>query len=129
MTTSDLRTFDIGILPPNLPFCSAVRAGDLIFVSGCIGHPAGEARVVEGGIGAETTQALAHMRAALEASGSSLERVAKCLVFISDMAEFGAMNEAYAKAFGDHRPARSCVAVAGLALGAHVEIECVALAG
>lgn len=125
----ELETFTTGVLPESLPFCSAVRVGETVYVSGNIGNPLGELRLVEGGIGAETAQALAHMETALHAAGSAKERVVKCLVFLADMADFQAMNEAYAGFFGAHRPARSTVAVAGLALGARIEIECVALAG
>ena len=73
------------------------------------------------------------MEKALEAAGSSKERVVKCRVFLADMADFQAMNEAYAAFFdgGDHghKPARFTVAVAGLAIDARIEIECIALAG
>ena len=99
-----------------------------VYVSGNIGNPAGELRLVEGGIAAETRQALEHMEKALEAAGSSKARVVKCLVFLADMADFQAMNAAYSAFFGGHKPARSTVAVAGLAIDAKVEIECIALA-
>jgi reactive intermediate/imine deaminase len=125
----DLETFTTGVLPASLPFCSAVRVGETVYVSGNIGNPAGELRLVEGGVGAETAQALAHMETALEAAGSSKGRVIRCLVFLTDMADFQTMNEAYVAFFGDHRPARSTVAVVGLAIDARVEIECIALAG
>ncbi len=124
-----LETFTTGVLPESLPFCSAVRVGETVYVSGNIGNPAGELELVEGGVGAETRQALAHMETALEAAGSSKARVVKCLVFLVDIADFQAMNEAYSAFFGGHKPARSTVAVAGLVLGAKVEIECVALSG
>jgi reactive intermediate/imine deaminase len=125
----ELETFTTGVLPESLPFCSAVRVGETVYVSGNIGNPAGELELVEGGVGAETRQALAHMETALEAAGSSKARVVKCLVFLVDIADFQAMNEAYSAFFGGHKPARSTVAVAGLVLGAKVEIECVALSG
>ena len=125
----DLESFTTGVLPASLPFCSAVRVGETVYVSGNIGNPAGELGLVEGGIGAETRQALAHMETALHAAGSSKERVIKCLVFLTDMADFQAMNEAYGAFFDGHKPARSTVAVAGLVIGAKIEIECVALAG
>ena len=124
----DLETFTTGALPESLPLCSAVRVGETVYVSGNIGNPAGELRLVEGGVGAETAQALAHMETALEAAGSSKDRVIRCLVFLTDMADFQTMNEAYVAFFGDHRPARSTVAVVGLAIDARVEIECIALA-
>ncbi len=127
--SQDFETFTTGVLPASLPFCSAVRAGGTVYVSGNIGNPAGELSLVEGGVAAETRQALAHMEKALHAAGSSKERVVKCLIFLADMADFQAMNEAYEAFFGGHRPARSTVAVAGLAIGAKIEIECIALAG
>ncbi len=129
----DLETLTSGVLPAGLPFCSAVRVGETVYVSGNIGNPAGELRLVEGGIGAETRQALANLDTALQGAGSSKDRVVKCLVFLADMADFQAMNEAYAAFFdgGDHghKPARFTVAVAGLAIDARIEIECIAPAG
>ena len=129
MTVQGLETFTTGVLPESLPFCSAVRTGQTVYVSGNIGNRAGELKLVEGGIAAETRQALEHMEKALEAAGSSKARVVKCLVFLADMADFQAMNAAYSAFFGGHKPARSTVAVAGLAIDAKVEIECIALAG
>ena len=128
MTVQELETFTTGVLPESLPFCSAVRTGQAVYVSGNIGNRAGALKLVEGGIAAETRQALEHMEKALEAAGSSKERVVKCLVFLADMADFQAMNEAYVAFFGAHRPARSTVAVAGLAIDVKIEIECIALA-
>ena len=129
MTAQALECFTTGVLPAELPFCSAVRVGDLVFVSGNIGNVAGETTLVEGGIAAETRQCLEHMKKGLEAAGSAVDRVVKCTVFLADIADFQAMNEAYAAFFGAHRPARSTVAVNALAVGAQVEIECIALAG
>ncbi len=123
----ELQTFTTGVLPESLPFCSAVRVGETVYVSGNIGNPAGELRLVEGGIAAETRQALEHMEKALEDAGSSKARVVKCLVFLADMADFQAMNTVYSAFFDGHKPARSTVAVAGLAIDAKVEIECIAL--
>ena len=129
MTAQALECFTTGVLPEGLPFSSAVRVGDLVFLSGNIGNVAGGLALVEGGVAAETRQCLAHMKKGLEAAGSAVDRVAKCTVFLTDIAEFQAMNEAYAAFFGAHRPSRSTVAVKDLAAGAHVEIECIALAG
>ncbi len=80
MTTKEIEVFDTGRLPEDRPFCSATRAGDMIFISGCTGHPRGQLTVVEGGVAPETRQALEHIGAVLEAAGSSVDRVAKCLV-------------------------------------------------
>ncbi len=125
----DLKSFRTGALPDSLPFCAAMRVGDLVFTSGQIGNVPGEMELVEGGLEAEARQALTHMKHALEAAGSSLDRVVKCTVFFTDMADFQAFNAIYAEVFGEHRPARSGLAVKGLALGARIEIECVALVG
>jgi reactive intermediate/imine deaminase len=112
-----------------LPFSSAVRVGDVLHLSGQIGNVPGTRDLVPGGVGAETRQTLENIRSVLEHTGSSLDRVFKCTVFLADIADYAAMNEVYAEIFGGHLPARSTVAGSGLALGASVEIECLALAG
>ena len=127
MTSLELEAFDTAEASDSRPLCSSIRAGDTVYVSGCLGRPDGEQRVVEGGIAAETRQALHHLRASLEVAGSSVDRVAKCLVFLTDMTDFEAMNEVYGDFFGAHRPARTVVAVAELTFDAKFEIECVAL--
>ena len=111
-----------------LPFSPAVRAGDLIFLSGQIGNLPGKRELVPGGIGAETRQTLEGIQRTLAQAGSSLERAVKCTVFLADIAEYAAMNEVYRTFFPKDPPARSTVAGSGLALGARVEIECMALA-
>jgi reactive intermediate/imine deaminase len=116
-------------LPAGLPFPAAIRAGNLVFVSGQIGNVTGEMKLIDGGLEAEARQALEHLRTALEAAGSSLDRVVKCTVFFADMRDFQPFNAVYREFFGDHLPARSGVEVKGLALGARVEIECIALRG
>lgn len=116
-------------LPSGLPFPAALAAGDLVFVSGQIGNLPGEMRLVGGGLEAEARQALQHMKAALEAAGSSLDQVLKCTVFFADMNDFQRFNAIYRAFFGGHLPARSGVEVRGLALGARVEIECIAVRG
>lgn len=129
MTDTELQTFRSDTLPGDLPFPAAVRAGDTIYVSGNIGNKPGTYDLVPGGIGPQTRQTLENMKGAVELAGSSLDRVLKCTVFIADMADFAAMNEVYAEFFDTHLPARSTVAVKGLAFDALVEIECIALAG
>lgn len=123
-----IETFRLPALPPDLPFCSAARVGDTIHVSGQIGHVPGELRLVEGGIEAEARQALDYLRDALEMAGSGLDRVVKCTVYFADIGDFSRFNEIYRTYFGHHQPARSGVEVKGLALGARIEIDCVALA-
>jgi reactive intermediate/imine deaminase len=115
---------------PSYPFSPAVRVGELLFLSGQIGSetPSG-GKLVEGGIQAETRRTLENIRDVLEKSGSSLERVVKCTVMMADMAEWPKMNEVYVTFFPGNKPARSAFGATGLALGARVEIECIATAG
>jgi 2-iminobutanoate/2-iminopropanoate deaminase len=112
----------------SLPFSAAVRVGDMLYLSGQLGTD-GAGALVEGGIEAETRQTMENIRAMLEANGSSMDRVVKCLVMLADMAEWGAMNRVYVSFFPDHLPARSAMGASGLALGARVEIECMAVVG
>jgi 2-iminobutanoate/2-iminopropanoate deaminase len=109
------------------PFSEAVRAGDLLFLSGMLGIRPGTAELVPGGIGPETRQTLELIREAVKRHGSSMDRVVKCTVFLADMAEWAAMNEVYVEFFPTNRPARSALGASGLALGARVEIECIAV--
>lgn len=110
----------------NLPFSEAVRVGDLLYLSGQLGNTPGNRAIVPGGIGPETRQTLENIKAALERHGSSLDRVVKCTVFLADIKEWEAMNEVYRTFFPKNPPARSTIGTSGLALGARVEIECIA---
>jgi enamine deaminase RidA (YjgF/YER057c/UK114 family) len=106
----------------NSPFSGVVRVGILLFVAGQIGVDSAKA-----GVAGETASALIHIRDLLRQSGSSLDRVAKCTVMLADMKDWAAMNEAYIKFFAPNkRPARSSFGTTGLALGARLEIECIA---
>jgi 2-iminobutanoate/2-iminopropanoate deaminase len=125
----DKETFRAPGAIQNLPFSSAVRAGGMLYLSGQVGLSPGTGAIVTGGVGSETRQTLENIKAVLEYAGSSLERVVKCTVFLKDVADYAEMNSAYASYFGAEPPARSMVAGSGLALGASVEIECMALAG
>ena len=111
-----------------LPFSAAVRAGSVIYLSGQLGTDS-TGRLVPGGIGPETAQALANIQALLAAQGSGMDRVVRCTVMLADMAEWPAMNVEYARHFPAGFPARSAFGTTGLALGARVELECLALAG
>jgi reactive intermediate/imine deaminase len=113
----------------SLPFSEAVRVGSLLFLSGQLGTRPGTLELVPGGIGPETRQTLENIRAVLERHGSSLGRVVKCTVFLADIAEWAAMNEVYRTFFPEHPPSRSALGASGLALGARVEIECIAAVG
>ena len=104
------------------PYTPVVRSGEWIVCSGQLGMKDGA--LVDGGVAAETTQAVANLAGLLESEGAALSDIVKTTVFLTDMADFAAMNEAYVAAFGDHRPARSTIGVAALPLpGAAVEIE------
>jgi len=103
------------------PYSPVVHAGPWLICSGQLGLVGGS--LVEGGLEAQVTQALANVASLLESQGSGLGDVVKTTVFLTDMADFAAMNDAYVAAFGDNRPARSAFAVVGLPLGALVEIE------
>ena len=111
---------------PGLPFSEAVEVGSLLYLAGQIGSGA-DGRLVTGGIAAETRQTLANMRTVLERHGSSLARIVKVTVMLADMSEWAAMNAEYVTFFGRNLPARSAFGCNGLALGARVEIECIAL--
>jgi len=115
--------------PSPLPvFSPAVRAGNLVFLSGQIGIKPGTLELVPGGIEPEAVQTLEHIKALLEQIGLGLDDVVKCTVFLADIRDYQAMNSVYARYFPTDPPARSTVAGSGLALGARVEIECIAAA-
>ena len=103
------------------PYTPIVRAGAWLVVSGQVGLRDGA--LVDGGVEAEARQALANLRGLLESEGASVADVVKTTLFLTDMADFAAVNAIYAEAFGDHRPARSTIAVAALPLGATFEVE------
>jgi 2-iminobutanoate/2-iminopropanoate deaminase len=107
------------------PFSEAVRVGDLLFLSGMLGTKPGTSELVPGGIQPETRQTLENIRATLQRHGGSMDRVAKCTVFLADVAEWSAMNQVYIEFFPVNRPARTALGVGGLPLGARVEIECI----
>jgi len=108
------------------PYSQATIVGDLVFTAGQVALDPATGMVIEGGIEAQTARVLENLAAVLAAAGSSLSQVVKTTVFLTDMADFPAMNQVYGQAFGDHKPARATVAVAGLPLGVRVEIEAVA---
>ncbi len=108
------------------PYSDAVKAGGMVFASGRIGLNYANMQLVEGGVGEQTQQCLKNITEVLEMAGSSLGNVIKSTVFLTDMADFSIMNAVYAEAFADRKPARSTVAVAGLPMGALVEIEVIA---
>jgi 2-iminobutanoate/2-iminopropanoate deaminase len=109
------------------PYTPVVRAGGWLVCSGQVGQK--EGALVGGGVAGQLTQAIANLSVLLEGEGAALTSVVKTTVFLADIGDYGAMNQAYIAAFGAHRPARSAVAVAGLPLGAAVEIEAWAWVG
>ena len=109
------------------PYSQAVIAGGLLFASGQIPLDPVTMKVVEGDIKAQTERVMQNMAAVLEAGGTSFRRVVKTTVFLASMDDFAGMNEVYAQAFGDHRPARSTVAVRTLPKSVLVEIDVVAV--
>ena len=108
------------------PYSQATVAHGFIYTAGQIALDPATAEVVAGGVAEQTERVMKNLAAVLAAAGSSLQRVVKTTVFLVDMGDFAAMNEVYARHFGDHRPARSTVAVAALPRGVRVEIEVVA---
>lgn len=109
-----------------LPFSEAVRVGHMLYLSGQLGYDAKAAKLVEGGITAETKKTLENIKATLEKHGSSMAEVVKCTVFLADISEWAAMNAVYVGYFPTNPPARSALGSSGLALGARTEIECMA---
>jgi 2-iminobutanoate/2-iminopropanoate deaminase len=108
-----------------LPFSPGVRVGHMLYLAGQLGTDSTN-RLVPGGIEAETRQTLTNIKVFLEANGSGMDRVVRCLVMLADIAEWGRMNSVYVTFFPGPKPARSAMGASGLALGARVEIECTA---
>lgn len=121
------RTFDRDPALGDLPFSSAVVVGDMIYLAGEIGRAPGSTTLVEGGVGPQTRQIFENYRATLARHGSGLRDIVKCTVFLDDMTKFAEMNAVYVEFFPDEKPARSTFGVDGLALGAALEIECLAV--
>ena len=108
------------------PYSQGIKANGFVFTAGQVGFDPESGELVDGGIAEQTLRVLQNLRAILRAGGTDVGQVLKTTVFLVDMADFALMNEVYAEFFGDHRPARSTVAVASLPRGARVEIEAVA---
>jgi 2-iminobutanoate/2-iminopropanoate deaminase len=110
------------------PYSVGVQGGHFIFTAGQIGLDQATGNLVEGGLVAETRQALKNVESILKAAGSSLDRVVKTTVFLADINDFSRMNVIYGEFFKENPPARSAFQVAALPKGAAVEIETIALA-
>lgn len=109
------------------PYSQAVKINGMVYTSGQISLKA-DGSFNDSDIAGQTTQVLTNLSEVLNAAGSGLDKVIKTTVFLSEMDNFGAMNEVYAKFFGEHKPSRSTVAVKTLPKNALVEIECIAIA-
>lgn len=109
------------------PYSQAVKAGNMIFVSGQVPFVPETMEIVEGDVKAQTAQSLKNVQAILAEVGADFSHVVKSTVFIKDMNEFGAINEVYAEFFGENKPARACVEVARLPKDVKVEIEVIAI--
>jgi len=108
------------------PYSQAVRAGDLLFCSGQIPLDPATGEIVRGDVSAQTEQVMKNIAAVLAAAGAGFGDVIKSTIYLADMSDFAAVNEIYGRCFGDHKPARSTVAVSELPRAALVEIEVVA---
>ena len=115
------------VLPTTLPFSEAVKVGNTLYLSGQIGNVPGSLALAEGGIEGEAKQVMENIKTSLTAHDHDMSDLVKCSVFLADMSEWGAFNTVYATFFEANRfPARSAFGVNGLALGARVEVECIA---
>ena len=125
-----MRFIATGAAPKAIgPYSQAAISGGMLYTAGQIALDPETMVLDEGGVLEQTERVFSNLRAILAEAGTDLTRVVKATVYLLDMADFQAMNEVYAAAFGSHRPARSTVAVAGLPKGARVEIDLVAEVG
>jgi 2-iminobutanoate/2-iminopropanoate deaminase len=108
------------------PYNQAIRVGDLVFVAGQLGIKLGTGELAGPTVQEQTEQIMQNLGAILDAAGSGLDRLVKTTVFLIDLADFGGMNDVYARHVGDAPPARSTIGIAALPSGARVEIEAVA---
>jgi len=115
------------VVPAQVPFPEGAAVGGLVFLSGQLGNIPGQMALVEGGIRAEARQTLTNIATILQGQGLGLENLVRCTVMLADMADWPAFNEVYRAFFGTRPlPARSAFGCNGLALGARVEVECIA---
>jgi 2-iminobutanoate/2-iminopropanoate deaminase len=127
---SDLKQIHTDAAPAAIgPYSQAIVVDGWVFCSGQIPIDPADGTLLEGSVADQTHLVLRNLRAVLEAAGSSMDRVVKTTVFLSDMKTFSEMNEVYAEHFGEHRPARAAVQAAALPKFCDVEVECVARVG
>jgi len=111
----------------NLPFSEAVRVGNTLYLSGQLGVSPGTMTLVSGGMEAEAKQTMDNIKATLESHNLSMSNIVKCTVMIADISQWGIFNKIYVTYFEDNYPARSAFGANGLALGAQLEVECIAV--
>eukprot|EP01039_Chlorochromonas_danica_P001779 gene1779-1944_t len=115
--------------PPAIgPYSHAVKAGGMLYVSGCIGVDPATKAMVPGGVGPQARRVLENLKAIVTTAGSDLSKAVKCTVLLTDMAHFAEVNAIYAEYFPVNPPARACFAVAALPAGALVEIDSILIA-
>ena len=115
------------VLPTHLPFSEAVRVGNTIYLSGQIGNLPGKLELADGGIAGETRQVMDNIKTSLEAHGLGMDNLVKCTVMLADISEWAQFNEVYKGYFESGKfPARAAFGSNGLALGARVEVDCIA---
>jgi 2-iminobutanoate/2-iminopropanoate deaminase len=114
------------VYPPNVPLAEAVRVDGTLYLSGQIGVQPGTLKLVPGGFKAEARQTMENIKTALEAHGYSMRDLVKCTVMLADIARWGEFNDIYKSYFDKRFPARSAMGTSGLALGAQVEVDCIA---
>lgn len=126
---AQVKYLDSGkVLPAGLPFSEAVQVDHTLYLSGQLGITPGTLKLVAGGIKQEARQTMDNIRTTLQAHGYSMRDLVKCTVMLADIAEWPTFNAIYSTYFTERFPARSAFAASGLALGARVEVECIAVA-
>ena len=115
------------VFPATVPLSEAVRVGDTLYLSGQVGIVPGTMNLATGGLEGETRQTMENIKTTLEAHGYSMNDLVKCLVMLADISQWATFNEIYKTWFDERYPARSAFGANGLAIGAQVEIECIAV--
>ena len=115
------------VFPAGIPLSEAVRVGDTLYLSGQVGIVPGTMNLAPGGLEGETRQTMENIKTSLKAHGYSMNDLVKCLVMLADVSQWATFNEIYKTYFDEPYPARSAFGANGLAIGAQVEIECIAV--